>query len=391
MPEFNIRQQKVINAKDKNILCLAAPATGKTATLTQRIKTLVENGVAPETIVAFTYTNQAAHEMRKRIGKIGEKIYIGTLHSYANRICLVNGIQTQQWIDNEKFDEIIKGALTVSQANYDHVEYLFVDEFQDTDSSQYSFIRKIPARNRFYVGDANQAIYAFRGSLEHLMADLAKDDNISKYYLTMNYRNPQNILNYANGFIYDRERISPFAEPMKRSSGVLDDSCTFEEAAEEMTWTKDWKNWYILCRTNQEVYAVNEYLKEKEIPTLVVKSHAAYLKDELKRSETGQVDIENIGVDLEKAIQEDKVKVMTIHASKGCEFPKVIVVGAKQFCPEERRICYVAATRAMESLYWCPAFRYKGAKNEMMMNPYQFNKAQKAKAKKEKKKNLVIF
>lgn len=52
---------------------------------------------------------------------------------------------------------------------------------------------------------------------------------------------------------------------------------------------------------------------------------------------------------------------MTIHSAKGLEFPYVVTIGAKVFNQEERRICYVAATRAMKSLYWCPTIRtYKG-------------------------------
>jgi superfamily I DNA/RNA helicase len=51
------------------------------------------------------------------------------------------------------------------------------------------------------------------------------------------------------------------------------------------------------------------------------------------------------------------VKVMTIHTAKGLESPNVIVIGAKTYCAEERRIAYVAATRAETNLYWCPAIK----------------------------------
>jgi DNA helicase-2/ATP-dependent DNA helicase PcrA len=60
-------------------------------------------------------------------------------------------------------------------------------------------------------------------------------------------------------------------------------------------------------------------------------------------------------------LNQNKVKIMTIHSAKGLEFPHVVVVGAKSFNQEERRISYVAATRAMESLYWCGTIRtYRG-------------------------------
>ena len=54
-------------------------------------------------------------------------------------------------------------------------------------------------------------------------------------------------------------------------------------------------------------------------------------------------------------MREDTVKVLTIHASKGLEQKKVIVVGGKTFREDERKISYVAATRAEEELYWCPS------------------------------------
>jgi superfamily I DNA/RNA helicase len=55
--EFNIRQKKLINATDKNILCLACAAAGKTRTLVGRIEKLLNDGVNPSRIVAFTFTN----------------------------------------------------------------------------------------------------------------------------------------------------------------------------------------------------------------------------------------------------------------------------------------------------------------------------------------------
>lgn len=341
--DFNVRQQNIIKANDKNILCLACAAAGKTRTLVARIDRLLEEGVKPSSIVAFTFTNQAAEEMRKRLGDKAKGMFIGTIHSYANTICTINGIDTINYITTERFDKIIEKALSVPMAGYPAVNHLFVDEFQDTDSTQYKFICRIPAVNRFYVGDERQFIYSFRGASDQFIRELATDDSFKKYSLVENYRNPPNILRFADEFLNSMPKISPSAIPAKTKQGFLDDGCTFNDAAEEMTWTTEWTGWTVLCRTNSEIEAAQEKLNSINIPNVIVKR--------------GDLDLEQQG----QLLKENRVKIMTIHSAKGLEFDNVVVVGAKTYNEEERRICYVAATRAMESLYWCPTIRkYKG-------------------------------
>lgn len=340
--KFNIRQENLIKAKDKNILCLAGPGSGKTATVIGKINKLLEEGVEPSSIIAFSFTNQAAKEMQKRLSENGKDIFIGTIHSYANKICCNAGIETYNDIAEERFDKIIEKAVKLDWKYYPIVEYLFVDEFQDTDPLQYSFIQKIPTKNRFYVGDEKQFIYGFRACTDKFIRELATDDNFKKYYLVEDYRNPPNIIKFADEFLNSMPKISPSTIPVKTKNGFVD-NCSFSDAVEEITWTKDWVNWAILCRTNSEVEAAKEYLDKNEIPNVIVKR--------------GDLDLER----MENLLAENRVKIMTIHSAKGLQFPYVIVVGGKTFNQEERRICYVAATRAETSLYWCPTIRtYKG-------------------------------
>lgn len=340
---YNIRQQNIINAKDKNILCLACAAGGKTATLIARVNRLLDEGVKPSSIVAFTFTNQAAEEMRKRLGDKAAEMFIGTIHSYANKICGIGGIETYGDIAEEQFDKIISKALKVAAGLYPEVDHLFVDEFQDTDPLQYNFICRIPAKNRFYVGDERQFIYSFRGASDQFIRELATDDNFKKYYLVENYRNPPNIIRFADDFLNSMPKISPSAVPTITKSGFLDTECTFRDAAEEMTWTNEWTGWAVLCRTNSELEEAEKYLNSIEIPNVIVKR--------------GDLDLAAMG----HLLEQNKVKIMTIHSAKGLEFPYVVTIGAKTFNQEERRICYVAATRAMKSLYWCPTIRtYRG-------------------------------
>lgn len=361
--EFNIRQQNIIQAKDSNILCLACAAAGKTRTLVARIERLLDDGVHPSFIVAFTFTNQAAEEMRKRLGSKCTGMFIGTIHSYANKICNSVNIGTQDDIAKERFDKIIEKALTVPLQHYPQVHYLFVDEFQDTDSLQYRFIERIPAKNRFYVGDERQFIYSFRGASDEYIRALANNIEFKKYFLVENYRNPPNFIKFADSFLNSMPKISPSSIPTRTKEGFLDDGCTFQDAAEEMTWTDDWVGWTVLCRTNSEVIAAQEYLDSISVPNVIVKR--------------GDLDLEAMG-DL---LEGNRVKIMTIHSAKGLEFPHVVVIGAKTFNQEERRISYVAATRAMESLYWCPTIRtYRGrAKGRKHLAGNVFDKAENGK------------
>ena len=317
--------------------------THNTSTLIGRINKLLDDGVSPKKIVCFSFTNQAAEEMRKRLGEKAAEMFIGTIHSYANKICGIGGIETYGDIAEEQFDKIISKALKVAAGLYPEVDHLFVDEFQDTDPLQYNFICRIPAKNRFYVGDERQFIYSFRGASDQFIRELATDDNFKKYYLVENYRNPPNIIRFADDFLNSMPKISPSAVPTITKSGFLDTECTFTDAAEEMTWTTEWTGWAVLCRTNSELEEAEKYLNSIKIPNVIVKR--------------GDLDLAAMG----HLLEQNKVKIMTIHSAKGLEFPYVVTIGAKTFNQEERRICYVAATRAMKSLYWCPTIRtYRG-------------------------------
>ena len=153
---FNVRQKKVINATEPNIICLASAGSGKTGCLIERIRTIIQNGCSPDKIVAISFTTMAAEEMRKRLGDIAEGAFIGTIHSYANAICIANGISTEKYVADAEFDKIIEKVLTIPTKHYFPVSHLLIDEFQDTSSLEYRFIERIPTENRFYVGDERQ-------------------------------------------------------------------------------------------------------------------------------------------------------------------------------------------------------------------------------------------
>ena len=101
---LNPAQAEAVNALDGPVLILAGAGTGKTRTVTCRISHMVERGIAPENILAVTFTNKAASEMRERVGDMvskaaGKEITVCTFHSLCVRI-LRTGIDRLGYKEN---------------------------------------------------------------------------------------------------------------------------------------------------------------------------------------------------------------------------------------------------------------------------------------------------
>lgn len=347
---FNALQKKIIMARDEKILCLSSAASGKTRVLTERIRVLVEDEkVAPSDIVAITFTNMAADEMKKRLGEVSTNMFIGTIHSYANKICSMNNFDTQSFINSKQFDKIITQALKISDMKYPKIQHLLIDECQDLSELEFTFLNKIPTKNIFFVGDTRQCIYSFRGSSDEFLISMYDDPAFKKYYLTDNYRNAPNIITFAEDFLRSSRPIGPNSIPVKKKNGIVEE-CGFVEALQDLKSVGNWGSWFILTRTNAELEEVQERLDDENIPNVTFKK--------------GDLDM----LELETLMASDKVKVLTIHSSKGMERKNVIVVGAKTYNEEERRIAYVAATRAENALYWCPTVCKRFAKRKKKTN-----------------------
>ena len=311
--------------------------THNTAVLTARVKHLIDSGVEQKDIVAITFTNLAAKEMKKRLGDIvNDDMFIGTVHSYALKICGLNEISMYNAIKEEEYDEILRTAASLPTSKFPKIKHLLVDESQDLTALEYSFIDKIPTENIFYCGDPRQNIFQFRGGSDRFIINKYNDIEYKNYFLNINYRNAPNILNFANSLIASSKKYGLEDVPIKKMDGICE-KISFNEAISELEDSGNWGAWAILARTNNEVDLIQKILEGKDIPSIT-----------FKKSDFDNPD------QIDAAMLNNAVKVLTQHSSKGLEFPSVIGVGAKVYNEAERNLAYVTATRAMNALYWCP-------------------------------------
>lgn len=91
--KLDTNQEQIVNSTAKNIIVSAGAGSGKTRVLTERVKHLIDIGISPENIVCITFTNKAADEMRSRLEDVSDigDAFIGTIHSFANRILKASG------------------------------------------------------------------------------------------------------------------------------------------------------------------------------------------------------------------------------------------------------------------------------------------------------------
>lgn len=127
---LNDKQLEAVEHKDGPCLVLAGAGSGKTKVLTQRIINLIDSGVSPYNILAITFTNKAAKEMRNRVenelGGITDSIFIGTFHSFGLRILRENYIDIGYTsnitiLDTDDAKAIVKRIL--KENGYDPAKY----------------------------------------------------------------------------------------------------------------------------------------------------------------------------------------------------------------------------------------------------------------------------
>lgn len=161
------------------------------------------------------------------------------------------------------------------QCYLDRYKYIMIDEFQDTDPKQYKFAQTFTNANQFYVGDALQTLYRFRGADPDIIKQLSVSPDWTTIKLDENYRSTTPICEYANNmskYADESYRIAMVAH--KDGPKVIESSCKMryehldDNTLSNITSTIDKLNGEtaILCRTNKEVKSIQHYFSEHNIP-----------------------------------------------------------------------------------------------------------------------------
>lgn len=394
MPYLNelnpVQQDAVVNTEGP-VMIIAGAGSGKTRVLTYRIAYLLNKGVDAFNILALTFTNKAAREMKERIHKIvattqASNLWMGTFHSVFARILrieaeklgypsnftiydtddaksLIKTILGEMSLD----DKIYKPSLVLSRISsaksnlisaneyLNHPEileedrqngkpklalvyqayeqrcfkssamdfddllfktnilfkkypevlykyqqkfrYIMVDEYQDTNFSQYLIVKKLSAMhlNICVVGDDAQSIYAFRGANIQNILNFEKDyPELKMFKLEQNYRSTKTIVQAANSVIkHNKAQLKKIVwtdntdgEPIKLiraatdneegqivANKIFDQRMNFHLAHQDIA---------ILYRTNAQSRAMEEALRKRGIPYRIFGGLSFYKRKEIK-------------------------------------------------------------------------------------------------------------
>lgn len=341
--ELSPLQKSIIEAPARKSVVISAAASGKTRTLTEKVRWILRAGFDPKEIAVVTYTNMAATELRQRLGEdYKDGLFIGTIHSLANYLLLSHGIKTGKLLDEERFDELFALILKNPQCAR-HYEWILLDEAQDSDPLQFQFLFDFLKPECFFItGDPKQSIYQFRGARPQLMVNLSHAPGVQLFDMNENYRNGYNILNYAKRIIRPTGLEDTSIAKYPSNGAVSEIAFDSNFILNKIYSIGDYRDWAILARTNKDIELMSYILKREKVPF-----------DTFKQGDLTKED-------LTKRMEADTVKILTVHSAKGLEWPNVFVMGTRFHPIEERNVCYVAATRAKDNLFWVT--KKKGAR-----------------------------
>ena len=389
--ELNDDQKKAVLHKNGPLIVIAGAGSGKTRVLTYRIVHLINEGVDPFNILALTFTNKAAKEMKKRISQsvgdsIAKNIWMGTFHSVFARILRSEasfiGYPTSftiyDTLDSERLVSNIIKELKLNKDNYkakqirnrisslknnfispekyysvpelveqdkiskreefvtiykryndrcfkasamdfddlllktnellnkfpeilskyqDKFRYIMVDEYQDTNYSQYLIIKSLSDRyeNLCVVGDDSQSIYSFRGAnIDNILNFKKHYPNCSTYKLEQNYRSSNNIVQCANSLIKknqfkldktiwtsneDGDKILVNKSQTDSDEGRFIASSIFQEKNNEYLNNSSFA---VLYRTNAQSRSIEDALRKINIEYQVFGGLSFYQRKEIK-------------------------------------------------------------------------------------------------------------
>lgn len=347
------KQKEIVEAKEPYIVVQSAAGSGKTRCLVERIKYLLQNGYKGEDIVAITFTNAAAEEIMERIGR-PQGLFVGTIHSLAARLLRAYGIDISDTIEQENFDNLFELVKTYPGC-IQSVKYMLIDETQDSPPNQLEFMLNMIQPERWMIFfDGRQCIYRFNKANPEDIFNLMEKPDVTTYQLDENFRCGGSILNFARRII-QRAGYQYVDNSIARTSFMgdvweeeLDYSLLVDYIRTLHERGYNYGDWFILCRSNDQVKDTISYLQSAGIP------NDSFRRKDLDRAEFLQ------------RIKQDSVKILTVHQAKGLENRCVVVIGAKFFSLEEKCISYVAATRAKELLIWTRSPKKKKGKRKIV-------------------------
>ena len=383
---LNDKQKEAVVATEGPCLVIAGAGSGKTKVLTHKIAYLIsEKNVKPYNILAITFTNKAASEMKQRVekivGDVAQEMWMGTFHSICVRIlrrfidrigfdtsflifdtsdqktvvkeCLkalniddktLSDRSVLSEISNAKnemltpkaylakysgefrkekigqvyelyqkrlrennavdFDDIINYTIDILSENPDVLQYytekfkyVLVDEYQDTNKSQFTLVTILASRygNITVVGDNDQGIYSFRGADISNILNFEKDFPGTKIIkLEQNYRCTGNILKAANAVIKHNENKYEKKLWTENEEGSLPCLYQADDEYDEANYvvkqiehlkTEEYlkpKDFVILYRMNAQSRAIEDILRRENIPYKIVGGLKFYERKEIK-------------------------------------------------------------------------------------------------------------
>ncbi|HLW31148.1 MAG TPA: UvrD-helicase domain-containing protein [Aequorivita sp.] len=391
LEELNEAQRAPVLQKDGAMIVIAGAGSGKTRVLTFRIAYLMAQGVDPFNILALTFTNKAAREMKSRISKIvgaseGKNLWMGTFHSIFAKILrfeadklgyppnftiydtqdshsVIRAVIKEMHLDKDiyKYKQVYsrissyKNSLITVKAYFNNPElmeadamakmprlgdiykgyvdkcfkagamdfddlllktnelltrfpevlakyqnrfrYILVDEYQDTNHSQYLIVRALSDKfqNICVVGDDAQSIYAFRGANINNILNFQKDyDEVKVYRLEQNYRSTQNIVNAANNVIEkNKTRLDKVVWTANEEGNKILVNRTMTDGDEgrfvassifenKMNHQLKDGDFAVLYRTNAQSRAIEDALRKKDIPYRIYGGLSFYQRKEIK-------------------------------------------------------------------------------------------------------------
>ena len=345
--ELSELQKEIVTAPDDKMVVIARAAVGKTTVLTERVRYWLQQGIEPSEICCITFTNLAANEMQVRLGSdYKDGMFIGTIHSLAAQFLVKGGYGASvgKAINEEKFD-LFFSYIKKDPSCIEHYSYVLVDEAQDLSHDEYDFIFNMIRPNCFFVvGDPFQCIYEnLKGASSYYMEKLLEDSSVGQYDLNENYRNKANILNYAQKALIPL-RLKDNSIPMNIGGKIYETKFSIEQLVNWINSMDTYKDWAVLCYSNNDIDYIMDKLDDYGIPTLNFNQRKKTKKE------------------IDDLMSQNKVKVLTVWGAKGLGFPNVVVFGTNWMASsrqsrsrrtESARVNYVAYTRAMNSLMVC--------------------------------------